>query len=37
MRDGGADRLARCLANTLDKQAVNLIDVEPLGQRSSYL
>ena len=34
---GGADRLARCLANMPDKQAAALIAIESLGQRSSYL
>ena len=36
-RDGGADRLARCLANMPNKQAVALIAIESLGQRTSYL
>ena len=37
VRDGGADRLARCLANMPDKQAAALIAIESLGQRTSYL
>ena len=37
VRDGGADRLARCLANMPDKQAAPLIAIESLGQRTSYL
>ena len=37
VRDRGADRLARCLANMPDKQAVALIAIESLGQRTSYL
>ena len=37
VRDGGADHLARCLANLPDKQAASLITVESLGQRMSYL
>ena len=35
VRDGGADRLARCLANMPDKQAAALIAIESLGQRTS--
>ena len=35
VRDGGADRLARCLANMPDKQAAALIAIESLG--TSYL
>ncbi|CAN0409834.1 unnamed protein product, partial [Laminaria digitata] len=35
--DGGADCLARCLTNMLDKQAAALISVESLGQRTTYL
>ena len=34
-RDGGADRLAFCLANMPDKNAAALIAIEPLGQRTS--
>ena len=37
VRDGAADRLARCLASMPDKQAAALIAVESLGQRTSYL
>ena len=37
VRDIGADRLARCLANIPDKQAAVLIAIESLGQRTSYL
>ena len=37
VRDGGADRLARCLAHMPDKQAAALIAIESLGQRASYL
>ena len=37
VRDGGADRLARCLANMPDKQAAALIAIDPLGQRTSCL
>ncbi|CAM9984463.1 unnamed protein product [Laminaria digitata] len=37
VRDRGANRLARCLANIPDKQAAPLIAVESLGQRTSYL
>ena len=37
VRDGGADRLARCLANMPEKQAAALIAIEFLGQRTSYL
>ena len=37
LRHGDADRLARCLANMPDKQAVALITVDSLGQRTSYL
>ena len=37
VRDGGADRLARYLANMHDKQAAALIAVEYIGQRKSYL
>ena len=37
VRDGGADRLARCLANMLNKQGATLIAIEPLAQRTSYL
>ena len=37
VRDGGADHLARCLANMPDKQAAALIFVESLGQQTSYL
>ena len=36
VKDGGADRLARCLANMPDKQAVALISIESLGQRTTY-
>ena len=32
VRDGGADRLARCLANMPDKQAAALIAIEPSGR-----
>ena len=37
VRDGGADRLARCLANMPDKQATALIVITPLRQRTSHL
>ena len=37
VKDEGSDRLARCLANMPDKQAVVLIAIEPLVQRTSYL
>ena len=37
VRGGGADHLARCLANIPDKQAAALITVESLGLRTSYL
>ena len=37
VRDGGADSLARYLANMPDKQAAALIGTEPLGQKTSYL
>ena len=37
VRDGGADRLARCLANMPDKQAADLIAIESLGQKTSHL
>ena len=37
VRDGGADRLAHCLANMPDKQAAALITVESLGRRTNYL
>ena len=37
VRDWGADRRARCLANMPDKQAVTVIAIESLGQRTSYL
>ena len=36
-RDGGADRLARCLASVPDKQAAARIAIESLGQRTRYL
>ena len=36
-KKGCADRLARCLANMPHKQAVVLIAIEPLVQRTSYL
>ena len=36
-RGGGADRLARCLVNMLDKQTAALISIESLTQRTSYL
>ena len=37
VRDGGADRLERCLDSMPDKQAAALIAIESLGQRASYL
>ena len=37
VKDGGADRLARCLANMPDKQAATLIAIESLERRTSYL
>ena len=37
VKDGGGDRLARCLANMPDKPAAALIVTESLGQRISYL
>ena len=37
VRDGGADRLARCLANMSDKQAAALIANDSQRQRTSYL
>ena len=37
VRDGGADRLTRCLANMPDKQAVVVIAIASLGQSTSYL
>ena len=37
VKDGGADRLAHCLANMPDKQAAALIAIESLGQSTSYL
>ena len=37
VRGGGADRLARCLANMPDKQAAAVIAIESLEQRTSYL
>ena len=37
VKDGGADRLTRCVANMSDKQAVTLIAVESLGQRTTGL
>ena len=37
LKDGGADCLARCLANMSDKQAASLIAAESLGQRTSSL
>ena len=37
VRDGGADGLARCLANMPDKQAAALIAIESFGQRTSHL
>ena len=37
VRDGGANRHARCLASMPDKQAAALIAIESLGQRTSYL
>ena len=36
-RNAGAGRHARCLADMPDKQAVALIAIEYLGQRTSYL
>ena len=33
VRDGGADHLARCLANMPDKQAAALTAIESLGQK----
>ena len=36
-KKGCADRLARCLANMPHKQAVVLIAIEPLGQRTTCL
>ena len=37
VKDGGADRLARCLANMSDKQAAALIANDSQRQRTSYL
>ena len=37
VRDGGADRLSRCLTSMPDKQAPALVAIESLGQRTSYL
>ena len=37
VKDGDADRLARCLDNMPDKQAAALIAIESLRQRTSYL
>ena len=37
MRDGGAERLARCLADMPNKKAAALIAIEPLAQRTSYI
>ena len=37
VRDGGADHVARCLANMPDKQTAALIAIESFGQRTSYL
>ena len=37
VRDGGADRLGRCLANMPNTQTAARIAVESLGQRTSYL
>ena len=37
VREEGADRFARCLANMPEKQAATLIVVESLGQRMNYL
>lgn len=37
VEDGGANRLARRLANMPNKEAAALIPIEPLGQRASYL
>ena len=37
VRDGGAERLARCIGNMPDKQAAALAITESLGQRTSYL
>ena len=37
MKDGGADRLAPCLANMPGMQAAAPITINSLGQRTSYL
>ena len=37
VKDGGADRLARCLAKLPEKQASILIAIESLGKRTSSL
>ena len=37
VRDGGADRLARCLASMPNKQGAALIAIESLAQRTCYL
>ena len=37
VRDGGAGRLARCLANMPDKQMAALLATESLGQKTYYL
>ena len=37
VRDGGADRLERCLVIMPDEQAMALIAIESLGERTSYL
>ena len=35
LRDGGAERLARCLADMPEKQTAALIAIKSLGQRAS--
>lgn len=37
VRDGGAYHLARCLTDMPDRHAADLIAIESLGQRASYL
>ena len=37
LRDGGAERLARCLADMPEKQTAALIAIKSLGQRTRYL
>lgn len=37
VNDGGADHLARCLANVLDKKAAALLATEAFGFRKNHL